>query len=113
MTEPAAVYDQKTHRARKPYTCGECGTTIQPGDLYHRHAGVWDGEWSVHRLCDPCQNLLEAHNAEWDPPEWGCLHDSLTEWIAWSMPPASKRTETDRILAGRFAAMTRRRAAAK
>jgi len=49
----------ETHRpkARKQYTCCECGRAIVPGERHERTRGLWEGRWETYRTCVPCVAL--------------------------------------------------------
>ena len=46
-------------KARKPHRCGECRRTIEPGETYERHAGPFDGQFTVHKTCRHCVAVRE------------------------------------------------------
>lgn len=48
------IWHETTPRARKPWTCIECGRTIPPGEQYLRVAELYDGRWSTLRTCHHC-----------------------------------------------------------
>ena len=81
--------DYRKSRARKEYTCRECGRTIVRGQLYMSHSGITE-DWSSGRLrtfpwrvkiCLECDDnwciLLELHNSS----QWvfGCLQDLILD----------------------------------
>lgn len=47
----------KTVRARKQHKCEECWRTIEAGELYYRHAGVWEGDFFTNVSCAHCAEL--------------------------------------------------------
>ena len=49
-----------TVKARKPAKCCECGSVIQPGDVYEVTSGKWDGEWLSFKTCAPCAEIRQA-----------------------------------------------------
>lgn len=42
--EQPRLYRETHRKARKQYKCCECGTLINPGDIYVDIFGVWDAE---------------------------------------------------------------------
>lgn len=60
-SDPPAVYRHTTPRARVPHRCCECRRErIQPGDHYHRHEGLWAGEWRTYCVCLRCERVRDA-----------------------------------------------------
>lgn len=60
---PAFVSETKP-KARKAHRCCECYVTIQPGERYERHTGLWDGEINTYRWCSRCSDVaafIRAH----------------------------------------------------
>ena len=53
------AYQHEIRKARKTHLCCECYGKIQPGELYHLHKGVLDGEWEQYKICSDCQELRE------------------------------------------------------
>lgn len=53
------AYTQNTVRARKKHTCNECGSIIQPGELYERFTGIWNGIPATFKTCIPCVNMRD------------------------------------------------------
>lgn len=52
--DPPVLYRAEVRRARKAWTCEECGGPIQPGDTYEVATGLNDGWWWRYRTCQPC-----------------------------------------------------------
>jgi len=71
MCEMPSCYGHEERKARKAHKCCECHGTIQPGEKYHYHHGVWDCEASDYKVCADC----EALRAECDRD---ALHDECT-----------------------------------
>lgn len=46
--------ETKVRKARKPWTCGECGRSIEIGERYENVTGLWEGEWVTERTCLRC-----------------------------------------------------------
>jgi hypothetical protein len=57
MCELPSCYGHEERTARKAHKCCECHGTIQPGELYHYHHGVWDGRASDYKVCVDCEAL--------------------------------------------------------
>jgi hypothetical protein len=45
--------------ARKPHRC-EAGCRINPGDRYHYWTGIWEGDFTTGKACDPCWKAARA-----------------------------------------------------
>jgi len=76
------VYQLDTPRARKAHRCCECHGTIQPGETYHRHHGVFDGACFTCAVCVDCDALRDEieKGRRWDEPvPFDGLHDELIE----------------------------------
>lgn len=41
-------------KARKAHTCEECWRIIGPGEIYHRTAGSWEGDFFTIKACAHC-----------------------------------------------------------
>lgn len=54
MCDRPDVYRESIVRARKPYTCCECGWLIAVGEAHRYCWGVWDGGARDYRMCAPC-----------------------------------------------------------
>ena len=50
----AEFYECRVVKAVKPHRCTECRAAIEPGETYERHAGKYDGEFSVDKMCRRC-----------------------------------------------------------
>jgi hypothetical protein len=57
ICETPDCYGRKERKARKAHRCCECHGTIQPGEKYHYHHGVWDGEAKGFKVCIDCDAL--------------------------------------------------------
>jgi hypothetical protein len=57
MCEMPSCYGHEERKARKAHICCECNGTIQTGETYHYHHGVWDGEASDYKVCSDCEAL--------------------------------------------------------
>ncbi len=69
-----------TPRARKPHRCEECGRTIQPGEIYERYAGTWEGSFFTNIACHQCAELRRAVNKVDDYYSEG-YYGGLSDWI--------------------------------
>ena len=80
MCEMPSCYGHEERKARRAHKCCECHGAIQPGEKYHYHHGVWDGEASDYKVCADCEALRtecdrDARHDECTPFEG--LHDSV------------------------------------
>lgn len=58
--ERPSVHDVSLPRARKGYSCTECGDGgIKKGDRYELVKGMWDGAWDTHRTCLSCVEIRD------------------------------------------------------
>ncbi len=76
--EQPAVYGLDQPRARKPHTCCECRGVIQPGEVYNRHHGIWDGSASTFKICVDCEAMLNGLDGEC-APAFGYLWEDIDE----------------------------------
>lgn len=80
MCEMPSCYGHEERKARKSHKCCECHGTIQPGEKYHYHHGVWDGDAMSFKVCMDCEALRAEcdRGARYDEctPFEG-LHDSV------------------------------------
>lgn len=84
--------------ARKRHRCTECHGFIEPGDVYERVAGAWDGQFSTFKTCIHCEAARdfyehEAGSGEFRDPEEGvfcftCVCEDLHEF-AQDCPPGT------------------------
>src|SRR4051812_6334707 len=51
------VWSETTQRARKPWTCCECGAPIPAGTIYTRFGSLFDGHWDTFRMHYECRVL--------------------------------------------------------
>lgn len=59
MSEQPSCYCHETPMARRAHQCCECRGEIKPGEIYHRHHGVWDGEGATYKVCADCEALKD------------------------------------------------------
>lgn len=80
MCEIPSCYGHEERKARKAHTCCECRGTINPGEKYHYHHGVWGDEARDYKVCSDCDRLrADCDRGAW-PDEltpFGHLHDSV------------------------------------
>lgn len=55
--EPCEFYQASFIRARKAHQCADCEATIQPGEMYERIVGKFDGEFFTHTQCKVCKQI--------------------------------------------------------
>lgn len=57
--DPPSAYWERRPKARKAHTCGECRRQIEPGEIYFRASGIWDGSPNSYVMCDRCDVARE------------------------------------------------------
>ena len=77
---------EETHKARKPYTCCECGGAIAIGDQYEYTWGVWEDGPDTYRTCIVCAEI--RHGIFCDGWTYGSMRDDLREFIRECYPEA-------------------------
>lgn len=55
--EPVDRYDESVRRAAKAHKCDACRETIKRGDLYHRTAMLFEGQWDITNRCARCEAM--------------------------------------------------------
>jgi hypothetical protein len=88
VCEMPSCYVHEERQARTAHRCCECEGTIQPGEQYHVHHGVWDGRGMTYKVCADCEALRaecdrDAMHDEYTPFEG--LHDAVDG--AWTNAP--------------------------
>jgi hypothetical protein len=63
---PPRVYGCLHRKARKPHRCAECYRTIDRGEGYKEHSGLWDGGFDTFRWCAHCTAAYEIANQRWE-----------------------------------------------
>lgn len=100
MCEIATVYGCDRPKARKPHQCVECYGTIQVGEKYHKHHGIWDGQALDYKVCEDCESLRsdadESCSCNEDRTCFGSLWETVFEsrepkWITRFMEIKRKR----------------------
>lgn len=68
---PPAFYTEQRVKARKPHKCCETGRMIQPGEMYWRINGKWEGGLSsfaqseaAYHFARWCNNVGDPHKEE-------------------------------------------------
>lgn len=81
MSDMPSVYGCDCRKARKTHECCECHGTIEIGEPYHKHHGIWSGKASTFKVCTDCEALrAECDKGERDPEfctPFRCLYDSV------------------------------------
>lgn len=54
------LYNYNFVKARKEYSCCECGRKIHKGAEYQRVTGLWGGRFETYRTCMDCYYIREA-----------------------------------------------------
>jgi len=73
MSDYATLISERTHRARKPHRCDDCGWTIHKGEQYSRACLVYDANKYTHRRCDCCVSWLATPGFPRLIGEWGAV----------------------------------------
>jgi len=96
----ASVHDARVCASRKTRRCEECGGAIQPGDLYERVWGVWEGESMTFVTCTICREIRGALFCSWT---YGMIwEDLLEDWrgdyrIPWADIGSLSKPARDRL----------------
>ena len=48
------VYHSRNPKARKRHKCSECSRVIEVGETYRVTEGLYDGVWSMNKVCAHC-----------------------------------------------------------
>lgn len=97
-------YNEKEHRARKPYKCCECRMPIPAGSWYVRISGKWDNSISVFHSCVTCHDVRQvfscgngtAFGELWE--EMDNIMEALTTRSScfWQLTPEARLVVVDR-----------------
>ena len=74
---------------RKPAKCGECGRTIEKGEIYHRVGGKCEGDmWSmkVCLLCDEIGNVFACGHGRSYGNLWEMMQDNAFPLLTTASP---------------------------
>lgn len=75
------VYDHYERKARKQHRCCECRGTINAGERYHDHRGIWNGEPGQFKICVDCEELRnEVYHATDCCVAFTMLTDEICEY---------------------------------
>jgi len=55
-----ALYATTKPRSRRQHKCCECRRIIEPGELYLRESGLWDGMFQTFKTCRDCQSVRNS-----------------------------------------------------
>lgn len=69
-------YNEKEHRARKPYKCYECREAIAVGSWYVRITGKWDGDLLTFHFCVTCHEIQQVFSCG-NGTEFGTLWEQM------------------------------------
>ena len=87
---------ESTHqKARKAHQCYECGKIIDPGEIYERTAGKWDGNFYVFKTCEQCEDLRSSLESLGFCPGFGEVRADHSEYIA-EYKPAKMLAKEDK-----------------
>ena len=89
--EQCSITHTARHAAKTPHKCTACQEGIQPGNIYHRDAFLYDGTWSVVRRCLRCEAIYKhlcvrrendrtADRSEFVDPALDCGHTYRERW---------------------------------
>ncbi len=77
--DPPEVSVDLMRRARKPHKCGECGRTIERGEMYERAWSIYDGRHDTNITCVDCLSLRKAFFCEgW---LYGSIWEQFWDWL--------------------------------
>jgi len=75
--ELCAVWEETTPRARKAYTCCECGGPIRVGERHHKISSLFEGSWDTSRSHERCHAISSLLQADCDVYSVGMLRECL------------------------------------
>lgn len=96
--EPWDFFSRSSRRARKQWTCGECGRTIPVGETYDYAAGKYDGHFATCQTCQHCaaaQRWLSVACGGW---VYGDVLEELVEH--WEEEPGLRSWTLGRLIIG-------------
>lgn len=70
-------------KAKKRHKCSECRGWIEPGEVYWRVRGVWDGEARTFAMCADCNELKSWAGKDSDCFCWtfGNVHTDVLDYV--------------------------------
>ena len=79
---PSVMWESKP-KAKKRHKCSECRGWIEPGEVYWRVRGVWDGEPRTFFMCVDCNEMLSwagdgAYCFCWS---FGSVHTDVLDFV--------------------------------
>jgi hypothetical protein len=81
-TEPCDLWREGKVRARKRYSCCECGGSIEVGELHGVAKQLCDHQWFTDRRCPACLILAElVATILRECPLWRGLEETIDEQV--------------------------------
>jgi predicted RNA-binding Zn-ribbon protein involved in translation (DUF1610 family) len=85
VDETYDVYEERTHRARKPRTCNACEQPIDAGEKYVAVFIVFDGDREALSRCARCQTIhlhlrKKGDGEMWPDEKLDCGEDYEEHW---------------------------------
>jgi len=70
-------------KARKIHLCSECHSKIQPGSIYERAEGVWDGDFRTYKTCLDCKSVRDEFFCDgWTYEQlWNDLYEFINDCL--------------------------------
>lgn len=78
--ETATFFNHTKPKAKKTHNCVECKGVIQPGEVYHKFAGVWCGDFEQYVTCVDCEELRTEINNDVSYDDQCCFTE-LGEYV--------------------------------
>jgi len=73
-----SILEETFPKARKKHICCECGSDIDPGEIYQKIKGLWEDEWLTFKTCMICYNIRhEANRQEECSIPFECLFETV------------------------------------
>lgn len=97
--EPVEISRSSDPRARKLYTCDDCGGPITPGEVYHRHDYLTrEYGWGTYLNCTGCDEIVAFFKATCGCVSWGMFAETLGDCIREETDPRIRR-KAEKLLA--------------
>lgn len=79
---PSAMWESRP-KAKKRHKCSECRGWIEPGEVYWRVRGIWDGDARTFAMCADCDGLLSWADDDTDCFCWtfGNVHQDVVDYV--------------------------------